>query len=308
MAEYGKGMIMGRPSCDWVHERLPLLVDDSDGISCEGNDLSVEDRCRLEHHLAECASCRQHRAALEKAIAILSIAATEMTAGLRTPSLWPMLEERIQHHHAQSRSTWLRALRSICPEGIRITADRFIRGCDHLRGDLPLQLAWTRDSLGDFLAGRAWFAFSSGRSRHGAAHRSVTPRFGLGFSLAMAGMVVLFLVVVIQQRKTLAEARIAANAVPVPSLELPLPELPEASKDVVTATSSSTVARASDSLALASPPVLPAAPSMGQIATAKTAATATTTATSATSPTRYDFDLEHGTPMPPETRGGKPAY
>jgi hypothetical protein len=23
---------------------------------------------------------------------------------------------------------------------------------------------------------------------------------------------------------------------------------------------------------------------------------------------RYDFDLEHGTPMPPETRGGKPAY
>jgi len=47
---------------------------------------------------------------------------------------------------------------------------------------------------------------------------------------------------------------------------------------------------------------------MGQIATAKTASTITTTTATATSAPRYDFDLEHGTPMPPETRTGKPAY
>jgi hypothetical protein len=47
---------------------------------------------------------------------------------------------------------------------------------------------------------------------------------------------------------------------------------------------------------------------MGQIATAKTASTITTTTATATSAPRYDFDLEHGTPMPPGTHAGKPAY
>ena len=32
------------------------------------------------------------------------------------------------------------------------------------------------------------------------------------------------------------------------------------------------------------------------------------TSTQTSAPPRFDFDLEHGTPMPPETRGGKPAY
>ncbi|MGZ3316160.1 MAG: hypothetical protein ACXU95_02555 [Isosphaeraceae bacterium] len=116
----------------------------------------------------------------------------------------------------------------------------------------------------------------------------------------------MFLVVVVMQRRqTQVEARIAADTAPLPRMQLPLPELPEASEDVVTATSSSTVSRASKSLSLATSAVPAAAASMGQIATAKTASTVTTTATSAP---RYDFDLEHGTPMPPETRTDKPTY
>jgi len=300
---YGDGMMMGRSSCDWVRAWLPLLVDDSDGLACEGNDLNAEDRRLIEQHLAECSSCRQHQAALEKAISVLSIAAADMAVELRTPSLWPRLEERIQRHQEQSRSKWLWTLRAICPEGIRITADRFFCGCGHLRSNLPLQLAWTRDSLGDFLANRAWPVFSSRRSRLGSTFRFVTPR--VGFGLAVAGMVMFLVVVVMQRRQTQAEARIAADTAPLPSMQLPLPELPEASEDVVTATSSSTVSRASKSLSLATSAVPAAAASMGQIATAKTASTVTTTATSAP---RYDFDLEHGTPMPPETRTDKPTY
>ncbi|MGA9925930.1 MAG: hypothetical protein WBQ29_21220, partial [Isosphaeraceae bacterium] len=246
---------------------------------------------------------RQHQAALEEAISVLSLAAADMAAGLRTPSLWPKLEERIQRHQEQSRSKWLWTLRAICPEGIRITANRFFCGCGHLRSNLPLQLAWTRDSLGDFLANRAWPVFSSRRSRLGRTFRFVTPR--VGFGLAVAGMVMFLVVVVMQRRQTQAEARIAADTAPLPSMQLPLPELPEASEDVVTATSSSTVSRASKSLSLATSAVPAAAASMGQIATAKTASTVTTTATSAP---RYDFDLEHGTPMPPETRTDKPTY
>ena len=303
----GNGMMMSHSSCDWVHAWLPLLVDDSDGLACEGNDLNAEDRRLIEQHLAECSSCRQHQAALEKAISVLSIAAADMEAGLRAPSLWPRLEERIQRHQEQSRSRWLWTLRAICPEGIRITADRFFCGCGHLRSNLPLQLAWTRDSLGEFLANRAWPVFSSRRSRLGRTFRLASPRVGFGFSLAVAGMVMLLLIVVMQRRQTQAEARIAAGTAPLPSMQLPLPlpELPEVSEDVVTATSSSTVSRASKSLSLATSAVPGDAASMGRIGTARTASTVTTTATSAP---RYDFDLEHGTPMPPETRADKPTY
>jgi Putative zinc-finger len=302
------GTIMGRSSCDWVRTWLPLLVDDSDGLACEGSDLNAEDRRLIEQHLTACSSCRQHQAALEEAISVLRFAAADMAAGLRTPSLWPKLEERIQRHQEQSRSRWLWTLRAICPEGIRITADRFFCGCGQLRSNLPLQLAWTRDSLGDFLANRVWPVFSSRRSRLGGTFRILTPRVGFGFSLAVAGMVMLLLVVVMQRRQTQAEARIAADTAPLPSMQLPLPEMPEATEDVVTATSSSTVSRASKSLSLATSAVPAAAASMGQIATAKTASTITTATATATSAPRYDFDLEHGTPMPPETRSDKPTY
>ncbi len=307
MADNGKGMIMSRSSCGWVHDWLPLLVDDSDGLASEGNDLNAEDRRLIEQHLTECPSCRQLQASLEKAISALSIAAANMTVGLRPPSLWPRLEERIQRHQKQSRSRWLWILRAIRPEGIRVPADRSCCGCGQLRSHVPLQLAWTRDSVGDFLANRAWPVFPSRRSHPGRRFRLVTPRLGFGLGLAVTGMVLFLLVVVMQRRQTQPEARIAADTGSLPSMQLPLPELPEASEDVVTASSSNTVSRASDSLSLASPAV-PAAASMGQIATAKTAATITTTTATATSAHRYDFDLEHGTPMPPDTRASKPAY
>ncbi len=312
MAEHGKGTIMGRSSCDWVHDWLPLLVDDSDGLGCEGSDLIGEDRRLIEQHLRECAKCCQHQAALQEAFAILGIAAADMTVGARAPSLWPKLEERIQHHHEQARSRWIQAIRAICPARTRASIDRFFCGCSQFRSNLPLHLAWTRDSVGDFLADRGWASFLSRQSRSYGMLRSLSPRLIFGLSLAAAAMVLLLLAAVMQQRRQIqAEAPIAAETTPWPRIELPLPELPEPSEDVITSTSSSTVLRASNSPSLATSAAPGTATSMGQAAAAKTASTVTTTtatATTVTSVPRYDFDLEHGTPMPPETRTGKPAY
>jgi len=308
MAENGKGTIVGRCSCDWVHDWLPLLVDDGDGLACSGNDLNAADRHLIKQHLTECPACREHQAALEKALSVLSIAAADMTAGMYTPSLWPRLEERIQRHQKQSRSRWLRTLRVICPAGIRVTADRFCCFCGQLRSDLPLRLGWTRDTLGEFLADRARPLFLSKSARPGTTFWFRTPRVRFGLHLAAAAMVLCLLVAVLQRRQIQPEARIAADTVPVPSMQFPLAKVPEVSADVVTATLSSTVSRASDSPSLASPAVPPDAASMGQVATEKTASTMTTTTATATSAPRYDFDLEHGTPMPPDARAGKPAY
>jgi hypothetical protein len=126
--------------------------------------------------------------------------------------------------------------------------------------------------------------------------------------LAAVGIVLFLLFVAAQRQQTQAENRIAADTAPLPSMQLPLPELSEASEDVITATSSATVSRASNSLSLATSAAPAAAASMGQVATAKTASTITTTTATATSAPRYDFDLENGTPMAPETRTSKPAY
>ena len=168
MVNHHKGTMMGTASCERVRQWLPLLVDDSDGLACEGNDLNAEDRRLIEQHLAECSSCRQHQAALEKAISVLSIAAADMEVELRTPSLWPRLEERIQRHQEQSRSKWLWTLRAICPEGIRITANRFFCGCGHLRSVSPRSSSpGLRDSLGDFLGDRVGPLFEGERSRLG---------------------------------------------------------------------------------------------------------------------------------------------
>jgi hypothetical protein len=317
MADNGKGTIMGRLSCGWVHEWLPLLVDDSDGLACEDNDLDAQDRRRIEGHLTECSRCRRHQAELGMAISILGIAATE-TSGQRTPSIWPELEERIQRHQEQCQSGWLRSLRGTCPEGIRIIADRLLCGCSQIRGNMPLQLAWTRDSLGDFLTNQVWPLFQSKRPGPGKAFGLATwrGRVGLSFSLAAAGLILFLLFVSAQRRQNQGDARIAADTVLPDRIELLLPELPElseasedeASEDVVAATSSATLSRVSNSLSLATPAAPAAEISMGQSAPAKKASTMTTTTAMETSAPRYDFDLEHGTPMPPETRTSKPAY
>ena len=123
MARKGKGVVMGHPCCDWVRERLSLLVGDSNGLAGEGGDVPGEDRTWIEHHLVQCASCRDHRAGLEQAMAILGSAAAEPWNGPATPSIWPELEVQIQHRGEQPRPTWQRFVTAICPERLRLAAN-----------------------------------------------------------------------------------------------------------------------------------------------------------------------------------------
>ena len=105
MAEHGKGTIMSRPFCEWVHQRLPLLAGDDDDLSGEGGDLDAVDRDLIERHLEATAPCAPDGPSLEQTIAILGLAAQLPAAEPNTASVWPLLEERIRQHQAeQARS------------------------------------------------------------------------------------------------------------------------------------------------------------------------------------------------------------
>jgi hypothetical protein len=308
MVNKGKGVKMGRAGCEWVRLRLPLLVGDSAGVSREEGDLHSEERARIEHHLAHCTPCREHRAGLEQGMAMLGVAAAEPWAGPGTPSLWPALAERIQRHHDRVRPRWSRFLQALCPERIRVVTDRVRRGYDNVRAELPLQLAWTRDSLKERAERGLGRESVQTRLDPGRSLRVLSPRLVLGASLTAVISLLVALTLVHRQR-SLAEAQIVVNATPAMVPQAPLPEPRQESRDVITATLPVTHSSASDSLAQADSTSPAKPPGSGSSLPAKVAGTATAAATSMpTSSPQYDFDLEHGTPMPPETRGGKPAY
>jgi len=139
-------------------------------------------------------------------------------------------------------------------------------------------------------------------------------RLGFGLGLAAASAVVLLVVAMADRQRSHAEIQIAANAAPFPRLESHRREPREQAGQLATATVPSVETRVSSSLVQADPSPPTQAPASGQNPPARAAGTATAAATVVptssvpTSSPRYDFDLEHGTPMPLETRGGKPTY
>jgi len=78
---------MGNPRCKWVRDRLPLLA---------GDDLRGLDRRRAERHLIGCSHCRQHQAALGRALETLRTVATIPPVPPDAPSLWPALARQIR--------------------------------------------------------------------------------------------------------------------------------------------------------------------------------------------------------------------
>jgi hypothetical protein len=133
--------------------------------------------------------------------------------------------------------------------------------------------------------------------------------------MSLAGVVlVVFLVTAgIAHRRWEAEAQIAANAVPIPGADIPPSETHDEGELSMADARVDHEMNVRETAAQreeveASEPV-----AVAQVTTSKTAATSSASGTAgnpaATTPSpRYDFDLEHGTPMPPETRSGKPAY
>ena len=102
------GVSMSNRKCRWVRARLPLWVGDGGSDMSAKNsggwDLVAEDRCEIERHLADCASCRGRQNALQQAVSTLAAASTLAPVDPYVTSLWPTLERRIQDQDAIAAS------------------------------------------------------------------------------------------------------------------------------------------------------------------------------------------------------------
>jgi hypothetical protein len=100
-------MSMNKRECRWVRALLPLWVGDGGPEQCEasgeGGDLSAQDRDSVERHLVGCPSCREEQIALGRAFSALVAAKAEPPVDRAAPSLWPMLERRINGQDSSER-------------------------------------------------------------------------------------------------------------------------------------------------------------------------------------------------------------
>jgi hypothetical protein len=296
MADNGEGMMMGDLSCAQVRDWLPLLVGDGEEIAGDEGDLGVEDRRRTEGHLIRCASCRRHRVALEEALSVLGAVAAEPPVGPGDGSLWLALEGRVRGRQGRDRVAWASALLAACPRAIRVAADRLGRGWEEARGQLPFRMAWTKDSARDFLEARLRLVGSVPRLCRVPAFGGAVP--GLAMALGLALLVGLAVVPMAYRRQARAEAQIAANASPLPAVEV-APREPLGPSEMAELDTEIEV-RTGDAVAQADPP-----PAAKVQAAGRSQGAASRSAAAAPSP-RYD--LEYGIPMPPDSRVGKPAY
>lgn len=305
MTANGKGTIMGRPSCELVRLWLPLMVGEEDEtISAEGFDQGILDRDQIERHLAACPDCRQYRASLQGAVSILAAVAAETPMEPVRGSLWPEVKQRISQQQARPLSRRLQLWRAICPDPIRNTVDQLRGLYSHLRGELPLQLAWTVDSFHELMEHTILWRQVKAKSASGLVESKLRASFRFGLYVAVVGTVALLLLMIGQRPEAQPKTEIVFDATAIPTSQTGPVASPEFSEDVVISAPVCTATRVRDALAMAGP-VAPPPASAGRSIAAKTATTATTSETSAP---QYDFDLEHGTPMPPETRPGKPTY
>jgi hypothetical protein len=276
------GMTMGNPTCEWVRACLPLWVGDNDDAiqrTSDEGDLGLEDRRSVERHLGACPSCRQHQAALEQSLSALASAAACLPIPPDAPSLWPVLERRIAAHDARTRSRWIRAMRGVVDRGLRAWAA--------LGGEQTLRLAWVSDNLGEALGCR---------ERSVREHRR-RPGLVLGFSLGAAALILLIGLPVVRRQQAEAQAIISANAGPLERpvlLPAPPDEEAPATSDLV-----DTDDVPANQVAQTEPVQPPEAPAPGLDGTPTLKAAA---------PTRFGYDLEHGIPMPPDSRDSKLVY
>jgi Putative zinc-finger len=98
---------MNKRECRWVRALLPLWVGDGGPEECEASseegDLSGQDRERVERHLVGCPSCREQQKALGRAFSALVAAKAEPPVDRAAPSLWPLLERRINGQQLSER-------------------------------------------------------------------------------------------------------------------------------------------------------------------------------------------------------------
>jgi len=231
--------------------------------SSEGGDLAAKDCREIERHLADCAACRREKAAWEAALGALAVAATHWSVPREAPALWPALERRISRHYVRRIRPW----------------------CD-LDAELPLQQAWTRDTIREALAGR--------NRRDPISKRK--SRVFLGVSAAAALFITLGGIAIVRRHGEGAQSTIIANAAPLPDPVAPSMASDDPSPDIADDDSRDIVA---NQLAEAEPARASETPLAG---------VDTPAAPKPLPRTRLGFDLDHGIPIPPDNPEVKPVY
>lgn len=90
--------MLGHDSCRWTRARLPLLA---------GGDLAGDDRRRVERHIITCASCRQHREALDASVNLLRLSGDSAREDASpAPSLWPALQQHLRESRRHPSRRW----------------------------------------------------------------------------------------------------------------------------------------------------------------------------------------------------------
>ncbi len=267
--------------CDWVRARLALWMGDrverTDGNG-EGGDLNVREHQRIERHLDHCATCCRHRSDLERALAILTVAAADLPVEPQAPSLWPDLKRRIEEFHQPAPSRWARAAHAV--------TNQWRRGLTGLATGELVRRAWDRDRL--------QAVFTSRADRRIGWHQRVEVVLGLG--LIASVLVAVIAVPGLWRQWANAQSTITANALPLADRDAPPGEhaiepQPEPSRSDDTKTQDEVV-----QTDVTRPVDLPG---NGATSAAEPKPTA---------PARFGYDLEHGIPMPPDARESKPVY
>ncbi len=284
MAKQDMSKPMSNRECNWVSVRLPLWVDNgecADGPEAhgEGGDLSARERRQIEQHLATCDTCRNHAAALEHALGALAVAANGLPVSVESPSLWPLLETRIANRDANA------ILRQ--PKAARALADRSVRPWGDLDETRPLSDAWAEDGIAEAMDGRNKQKPESKRL------------FGMIVKIGVAATILVALVGItdmLRQSKnprsaTLVNSTPLADPVASPAVvDEPLLEVSKGDPDDVPANQ------------------LAEAESARPRGTSRIRTRQRGGAKTGLHNTRFGFDLEHGTPMPRDSREAKPVY
>jgi hypothetical protein len=289
---------MDKPGCEWIRGRLPLWIGDGDDSDDDGGDLSVQDRRTIEEHLRGCPRCREHQTGLARALEALTVTAGVSTMAPDEPSLWPSLERRIAAQHRDDDSGMHRVQGPVAG-GSRVWPT--------LDDERPLRSAWRRDTLREVVeaAGLGVLSDPSEGACCGRSGRS--PRLRLvggdwrivGASLAASILALAVVLPMAWRRQAAAEATILANAAPAAS-----PGGSPAPDETMVPKLNGRALRAhrhipSDQLAQAEPIRPPAEPPSAADAKAEPRIEP---------PVQFDYDLDHGTPMPPDGRDAKPVY
>jgi hypothetical protein len=283
MADPDPGKSMSNRGCGWVRARLPLLManrgDDPTESSDGAEDVSAEDRQRMEGHLAGCALCRQQQMILQQALCALSAAVADMPLEHGSPSLWPLLERRIKAHNTRRRVYWFPALHRLTDQWVQIRAI--------LHEERALRVAWMRDTLGELIAGQKDLDVESGRKA----------RLISGYSITAAVVIAFIALPLLRWRWVEAQSTIVANAKPLADAGASIEPTGDSLAGVENLDDDGEFA--SGHLAEADPVRIPDVPRAGSDGTLLPKHTPYL---------RFSDDLEHGAAAPLDTRETRPVY